>query len=277
VKEPRRHAPALDSFMSHVHRLGAEQIMFSTWKRASFRLWGDNHWVERPSLIVNQLYGADGMARIQGGKDLNVMYVIGVSRTQTLRFRVNVSGIVTSKGDGANVTIRPVKDLPPPLERQNVEPEILKAYRMKKGLMIVSGATGSGKSTLIGGMTMAKLLDPGAHLNIIECAEPIESAISGHATCTTLHAENVALTMQRVAGLFPPEQMKNLMISASQALRLIINQRLVKDPRDKWTPLREFLVFDAPFRKKLASAHADEWPHITMEAVEKEGQSLLSG
>jgi len=25
------------------------------------------------------------------------MYVIGVSRTQTLRFRVNVSGIVTSK------------------------------------------------------------------------------------------------------------------------------------------------------------------------------------
>ncbi len=336
VKEPRRHAPALDSFMSHVHRLGAEQIMFSTWKRASFRLWGDNHWVERPSLdvaetglIVNHLYGADGMARIQGGKDLNVMYVIGVSRTQTLRFRVNVSGIVTSKGDGANVTIRPVKDLPPPLERQNVEPEILKAYRMKKGLMIVSGATGSGKSTLIGGMTMAKLLDPGAHLNIIECAEPIEflldrvkspsstinqseiprniesfetymegamrrqptdiiigecrkpehmeatirAAISGHATCTTLHAENVALTMQRVAGLFPPEQMKNLMISASQALRLIINQRLVKDPRDKWTPLREYLVFDAPFRKKLASAHADEWPHITMEAVEREGQS----
>jgi len=127
--------------------------MFSTWKRASFRLWGDNHWVERPSLdeaetglIVNHLYGADGMARIQGGKDLNVMYVIGVSRTQTLRFRVNVSGIVTSKGDGANVTIRPVKDLPPPLEHQNVEPEILKAYRMKKGLMIVSGATGSVRS-----------------------------------------------------------------------------------------------------------------------------------
>ncbi len=79
--------------------------------------------------------------------------------------------------------------------------------------------------------------------------------------------------MQRVAGLFPPEQMKNLMISASQALRLIINQRLVKDPRDKWIPLREFLVFDASFRKRLASAHADEWPHITMEAVEKEGQS----
>jgi len=78
--------------MSHVHRLGAEQIMFSTWKKASFRLWGDNHWVERPSLdeadtglIVNHLYGADGMARIQGGKDLNVMYVKSMAFSRSRR------------------------------------------------------------------------------------------------------------------------------------------------------------------------------------------------
>jgi len=40
--------------------------------------------------------------------------------------------------------------------------------------MIVSGATGSGKSTLIGAMTVEKLRDPDAHRNIIECAEPVE-------------------------------------------------------------------------------------------------------
>ncbi|VFU17609.1 type IV pilus twitching motility protein PilT [Methylocella tundrae] len=336
VTEPRRHAPGLDSFMSHVHRLGAEQIMFTTWQPASFRLYGENHKISRPpldekeaALIVNHLYGADGMARLQGGKDLNVMYVIGVSRTTTLRFRVNVSGTVTSRGDGANVTIRPVKDLPPPLEKQNVEAGILSSFQMKKGLMIVSGATGSGKSTLIGGMTLAKLVDPASHRNIIEFAEPIEflfdrvksptsainqseiprniqsfdlalagamrrqptdiivgecrkpehmqavihAAISGHAAATTLHAENVALTMQRVASLLPAEQFKEAMISCAQSLRLVINQRLVKRPDGKWTPLREFLVFEKKFRDKLASAAADDWPHLTMEALERDGQS----
>ena len=40
VKEPRKLAPALDSFLTHAHRLGAEQVMFSTFQPASFRLWG---------------------------------------------------------------------------------------------------------------------------------------------------------------------------------------------------------------------------------------------
>src|SRR5271163_3383885 len=66
VEEPRRRAPSLDAFMAHVHRLGAEQIMFSTWQPASFRLYGQNHKAAaRPPLdendaamIVNHLYGA---------------------------------------------------------------------------------------------------------------------------------------------------------------------------------------------------------------------------
>jgi defect in organelle trafficking protein DotB len=182
VVDPRRDAPGLDSFMSHVHKLGAEQIQFATFQPASFRLYGRNHKVksrapldERDAgLIVNHLYGADGMARLQGGQDINVMYVIGVPRREVLRFRVNITASLTSQGIGAHAVIRPVKDLPPPLEKQNVEPGILANFRMSKGLLIVSGATGSGKSTLIGGMTLAKLTDPDGHHNIIECAEPIE-------------------------------------------------------------------------------------------------------
>jgi len=268
VKEPRNLAPALDSFLTHAHRLGAEQVMFSTFQPASFRLWGLNRKVKSrdpldendASLIVNHLYGADGIARLQGGADINVMYQIGSPRKGTLRFRCNVTAITASRGAGAHVVIRPVRDLPQPLSSQNVEPEILAHYRMTKGMMIVSGATGSGKSTLIGAMTVEKLRDPDAHLNIIECAEPVEflldrlesptssisqseiprnvksfeefmagamrrqptdiiigecrkpehmiatiqAAISGHATATTIHAETVPLTMQRVASLLPP-------------------------------------------------------------------------
>ena len=159
VVDPRRDAPGLDNFMSHVHKLGADQIQFATFQPASFRLYGRNYKVksrapldERDAgLIVNHLYGADRMARLQGGQDINVMYVIGVPRREVLRFRVNITASLTSQGIGAHAVIRPVKDLPPPLEKQNVEPGILANFRMSKGLLIVSGATGSGKSTLIGG------------------------------------------------------------------------------------------------------------------------------
>jgi defect in organelle trafficking protein DotB len=112
-----------------------------------------------------------------------------------------------------------------------------------------------------------------------ECRKPehmiatIQAAISGHATATTIHAETVPLTMQRVASLLPPAQLKDAMISCAQALRLVINQRLVKSRDGRWTPLREFLVCDAPYRKRLASARADDWPQITAEAVDEQGQS----
>jgi len=336
VVDSRSHAPGLDAFMSHAHRIGAEQVQFATFQPAAFRRYGRNYKVksrhpldERDSAaIVNHLYGADGMARLQSGQDINVMYVIGVPRKEVLRFRVNITPSVTSQGTGVHAVIRPVKDLPPPLEKQNVEPGILANFRMNKGLMIVSGATGSGKSTLIGGMTMAKLMDPNGHHNIIECAEPIEflldrvksptstitqseiprnlpsfdafmegamrrqptdiivgecrkpehmratihAAISGHATSTTLHAETVPLTMQRVASLLPPDQIKDQMIALAQALRLVINQRLVRGPDGRWTPLREFLVCDADFRRRLATAKADDWAQITIESLERTGQ-----
>ena len=120
VKEPRNLAPALDSFLTHAHKLGAEQVMFSTFQPASFRLWGVNRKVKSrdpldendASLIVNHLYGADGIARLQGGADINVMYQIGSPRKGTLRFRCNVTAITASRGAGAHVVIRPVRETP---------------------------------------------------------------------------------------------------------------------------------------------------------------------
>ena len=41
----------------------------------------------------------------------------------------------------------------------------------------------------------------------------------------------------------------------------------------KWTPLREFLVCDAGYRRRLAGTKADDWPQVTAEALETKGQS----
>lgn len=181
VTEAGRNAPGLDSFMAWAHGQGASEIRFQTWNRAQYQRHQENWWIDREPLddieiasIVNHIYGADGMARLQGGKSFNVMYVIGVERGKTLRFRVNATPIMSTRGKGADLSIRTVRDMPPPLEKQNVEPEIMASFMARGGLTIVAGETNSGKSTLIGGMTVAKLLDTNGHRKIIEGAAPIE-------------------------------------------------------------------------------------------------------
>ena len=279
--------------------------------------------------IVNHLYGADGTARLQGGQDFDVAYEIHVNRSKRLRFRLNATPTQTSRGGGANVVLRPIPDLPPALEDQLVEPLILDNCRPASGMVIVSGSTGSGKSTLIGGITVAKLMDPGGNYNILAAEAPIEflldrlkgpsstidqceiprglpsfeafirgttrreptdiivgecrdtatmsaalnAAMLGATLTTTIHADNVPLTIQRIAALCGNEERENLLSSAAQSLRLIVNQRLAFSTDGRRTALREILVFNEPLREKLMRTDASEWPDITKQAVVEHGQS----
>ena len=335
VAEPRRHAPGLDSLLSWAYRLGASRIAFQTGHSPTIRVHGRNRRVGDYPLdeaeiaqIVNHLYGADGSARLQGAGEFDASYEIAVSRTERLRFRLNATATRTSRREGANIVLRPIPDMPPSLEAQLVEPAIMEAYRPREGMVIVSGATGSGKSTLIAGMTVAKLHDPDGHYNIVEGAAPIEflldrvkspwstmnqteiprdlstfeafirgcmrreptdiivgecrdaatmaaaihAAISGHVLTTTVHANDVALTMQRIVSLCPPGERENLVSAVAQSLRLVINQRLAFSTDGKRTALREFLVFDKNLRTQFLETDPRSWPSLTRKAVEEHGQ-----
>lgn len=337
VEDPRKSAPGLDSLLVWAYRAGASRVSFQTDHPPGLRIFGRNHKACDETLdeavvaqIVNHLYGADGMARLQGATALDTTYAIGVSRSERLRFRLNATSIRTSRRSGVNVVLRPIPDLPPTLEQQLVEPGILDAFRPRIGMVIVAGGTGSGKSTLIAGMTVAKLLDPNGHYDIVEGAAPVEflldrvkspsstisqseiprdlpsfeefirgcmrreptditvgecrdtatmsaaiqAAISGHALTTTIHANDVALTMQRIASLCPPGERENLISAVAQSLRLVVNQRLTRSVDGKRTALREFLAFDAPLRTRFLETDPVKWPALTRAAVEEQGQSF---
>jgi defect in organelle trafficking protein DotB len=335
VAEPRRSAPGLDSLLTWAFRAKASRIAFQTGHPVWVSIHGHNHRVTQAAVdeyelseIVNHLYGADGMARLQGGNDFDTAYAIPIDRSTRLRFRLNATPTRTSRRDGGNVVLRPIADLPPSLDEQRVEPGILDAYRPRQGMVIVSGATGSGKSTLIAGMTVEKLGDPDGHFNIVEGAAPVEfllervrgvsstvnqteiprdlpsfaafvrgamrreptdiivgecrdsetmdaaiqAAISGHVLTTTIHANDVAVTMQRIASLCPPGERDNLISAVAQSLRLVVNQRLARSIDGGRTALREYLVFDAPLRGRFLRTEPGEWPALTRRAVEAQGQ-----
>jgi defect-in-organelle-trafficking protein DotB len=336
IAEPRRHAPGLDGLLVWATAQGASRISFHTGKPVWLRIHGRNRLATLQALdeadvaaIVNHLYGADGTARLQGGQDFDVAYEVHVTRSQRLRFRLNATPIRTSRGMGINIVLRPIPDLPPPLEAQLVEPMILDNCRPASGMVIVSGATGSGKSTLIGGITVDKLMDPSGNYNILEAAAPVEflldrlkgpsstidqceiprdlpsfaafirgttrreptdiivgecrdsatmsaalnAAMLGATLTTTIHADTVPLTIQRIAALCGNEERENLLSSAAQSLRLIVNQRLAFSTDGTRTALREILVFDEVLREKLMRSDASDWPGITKGAVHDQGQS----
>lgn len=336
VEEPRKRAPGLDSLLTWAFREGASRVAFQTGHPVWVMIHGQNHRVTQRDVdeiefshVVNHLYGADGMARLQGGSDFDTAYAIQLDRATRLRFRLNGTSTRTARRDGGNVVLRPIADMPPSLEDQLVEEGILDGYRPRQGMVIVSGATGSGKSTLIAGMTVAKLLDPKGNFNIVEGAAPVEfllervrgpcstinqteiprdmptfaafvrgamrreptdiivgecrdsetmdaaiqAAISGHVLTTTIHANDVALTMQRIASLCPPAERENLVSAVAQSLRLVINQRLARSTDGRRTALREYLLFDSEIRNKFLRTDPSEWPALTRNAIEDQGQS----
>ena len=196
VTEPRKQAPGLDALLVWAYEHGASRIAFQTGHPVWVRIHGRNRRATRGMLsevelgdITNHLYGADGTARLQGGSDFDVSYEVGLSRSRRLRFRLNATPIRAARREGANIVLRPIPDLPPSLAQQLVEPGILAACFPERGMVIVSGGTGSGKSTLIAGMTVAKLADPEGHYNIQEAAAPVEFLLDRFPTASSTMAQ----------------------------------------------------------------------------------------
>ena len=100
------------------------------------------------------------------------------------RYRVNA---FMEKGEPA-VAIRRIPDVPPSLEELGLPPILLEISRLKRGLVLVTGPTGSGKTT-----TLAALVNQINHErteHIITIEDPVEF----------VHAHDLSIVQQREVG-----------------------------------------------------------------------------
>ncbi|MEJ6002652.1 type IV pilus twitching motility protein PilT [Paucibacter soli] len=106
----------------------------------------------------------------------------------------------------------------------------------------------------------------------------LEASQTGHTVYTTVHADSVAQTISRLANMFPPSERMTKVFELSEALRMIVVQRLVPRADGKGrVALREFLPFDQTVRDHLRVVSSlREAVHVVSKLVEKRGQTMLS-
>ena len=191
----------------------------------------------------------------------------------TARFRVNVF----SQRGNYSIVMRQLNSTIPTLEQLKL-PEVLRLIPSEKtGLVLVTGATGSGKTT-----TLAAILDEinrEKPVHIVTLEDPVEylhqhqratfnqrelgvdfdsyanglraalrqapkvilvgemrdretvkialsAAETGHLVLSTLHTINAGETINRILGMFEPDEQEQVRVRLSDSLRWVVSQRL---------------------------------------------------
>ena len=190
------------------------------------------------------------------------------------RFRVNIF----SQGGNLSIVLRKLESKIPTIEERGLPKTMYKIAQEKNGLVFVTGATGSGKTT-----SLAAILDQineTKSFHIITLEDPVEyqhphkkstfnqrelgldfdayssglraalrqapkvilvgemrdretveiglsAAETGHLVLTTLHTVDAGSTINRIIGMFPNEDERQIRIRLADSVRWIVCQRLL--------------------------------------------------
>lgn len=126
------------------------------------------------AIMLTKIYGPEAQARLASGKDLDVSYEIRPDRYTRIRFRVNITAILSKGRDGAQITMRVLPSEPPTMKDLNIEQEIIDAWAPRQGIVIITGPTGSGKTTLLAAGNRLLLERPQGCGKMLTYEAPIE-------------------------------------------------------------------------------------------------------
>lgn len=161
----------IDAFLKLGAQQGCSDVHLAVGVPPMLRMQGDLLPIKFRDLRAGELDGyiAEILSRSQAehfatGQDLDFSYV----SSDGGRFRVNVY----RKDTGIGATFRAIPSQVPSLEKMGLPPIITKLCDYHQGMILVTGSTGTGKSTTLA--AMINHLNETRKLNIISLEDPIE-------------------------------------------------------------------------------------------------------
>jgi twitching motility protein PilT len=272
----------------------------------------DFHGIERllpyqTELIAMRLVGGkrdlvDKLART-GSVDLSY------SLSRRTRFRVNVF----SQRGTYSIVLRVIPNTIPTVEELGLPEQINDVTKERNGIVLVTGPTGSGKSTTLAAIINRMNMDK--HIHIITIEDPIEylhphknstinqrevgfdtqtfalalraalrqapkvilvgemrdvetisialeASETGHLVLSTLHTIDATKTIDRIVGVFPKNEERQIRTRFSQSFKWIVSQRLVPKAGGGRKAICEILRANSRTREYIAEG-------------EREGKSLM--
>lgn len=170
-----------DQFLLWCADLGANDIYAEAGEKLGIKKSGIVYTVSRRPIRYDELMmildgvfqpGTDSLLR--GGEDLDFSYSVLKDDDTQVSYRVNVTPTSPpmSEDTGCEVTMRVINDLPPTVEEVSLPHEIVELCNLSQGLILMVGATGSGKTTSIAALLRRIIETQRKHVLTYE--DPIE-------------------------------------------------------------------------------------------------------
>ena len=239
--------------LTQLFRLMAEKhasdLFFSAGAPAYIKIEGDIRPVNQQILdhsivqkIAYALMSEQQIATFEAVLEMN----FGLSVSGVGRFRVNV---FKQRGSVAMV-IRYISDAVPTLESLRLPPILSELVMNKRGLILVVGATGSGKSTSLAAMIDHRNRHTTSHILAIE--DPIEF----------MHRHQRSIVNQREVGI----DTQSYAAALVNALREAPDVLLIGEIRDQDT-MRQAMIYTQTGHLCLATLHANNAYHAMNRVI----------
>lgn len=170
----------LRDFLDYCTKNGASDVVFQTGDYVWGEISGRQIQMTPRTIKDGELkamlalaFGPELIGVLKAGSDADRPYRFVIER-DTFRYRVNVTGAqVGDAEDGLSLTMRSIPDTPPPLAWHRLPAEIEENLFQPRGLVLVCGPTGSGKTTLMSSH-YANVSETNPDCKILLYEDPIE-------------------------------------------------------------------------------------------------------
>ncbi|MBP4081419.1 ATPase, T2SS/T4P/T4SS family [Aeromonas sp. MrichA-1] len=335
----------LNQLLLHMEHIGGSDLFLMGGSPVWVSRYGKKVQITRRALtdkealsVLQSIYGDNAPAKLGTASPIDTSHEFkeeisnGTDNVEVLRHRFRVNGVSCLRNGRQSVTItlRTIPTTPPTVSAIKVEEAILSSCRNSdQGLILVVGATGNGKSTLLASILRDQLEDEHGHRNLVTIEAPIEfvyddihkpnsfitqlevgrhietfhsgvvnslrmapttiligeardyetvsaaveASVTGHVVFSTVHANSVAETFQRLVSVFPKEMQNQAKYDIVQALKMVVAQRLIPTVDGRRTAIREYLVMNQAIKSALVQS--SNLANAAFEMVELHGRSMM--